>query len=464
LLELAFLVGGLAIGAVATWLIAGGHFRADAAAQRQDLSVRLAGAETLAETTQKQLSQRELEISELRVSLDAERAQRSAAEARVASEREHLESQRKLVEDARARLTESFQALSAEVLQKSSTQFLELAQQKLDAQLAPREEAVKGLIDPLKDSLARYETYLRQLEAARQNAYGSLEQQLRTLSTTSERLQRETGMLSTALGRSSQARGQYGEVALRRIVELAGMTARCDFSEQVHAEGEGGRVRPDLVVHLPDRRDVIVDAKAPLSAYFEAMNAERTEDRQAALGKHAQQLRAHMTQLSSKSYQAEFAKSADFVVMFIPGESQFAAAIEADAALLEDAMERRVVIATPTTLIGLLLAINQGWRQAQMAESAERISRLGQDLYDRLRVLGSHFEKVRRGLVAATDAYNETVGALERRVLPAARRFEELGAASGDEITPGKPIETPPRALTAPELLTQERLPEVDNP
>jgi DNA recombination protein RmuC len=240
------------------------------------------------------------------------------------------------------------------------------------------------------------------------------------------------------------------------------MTARCDFSEQVSAEGEGGRVRPDVVVHLPDRRDIVVDAKAPLSAYFEAVAATRPEERQAALARHAQQLRAHMTQLSSKAYWAEFAQSCDFVVMFIPGESSFAAAIEADGALIEDAMAKRVVIATPTTLIGLLLAIHHGWRQAQMAESAERISKLGRDLYDRIRTLGTHFEKVRKGLVQATEAYNETVGSLERRVLPAARRFEELGAAAGEAITPIEPIDQQPRALTAPELLTQEKLPEVD--
>jgi DNA recombination protein RmuC len=459
--EIALLVVGLGLGGIAAWLVARGHFRTHAALEREALGARVATAETLADTTQKQLTQRELEIAEMRAALDGERAQRSAAEARAISEREGLEAQRRLVEEARARLSESFQALSAEALRQSNDSFLKLARQALDAQLNPREEAIKGLVEPLRDSLTRYEKHLRELEATRQSAYGSLEEHLRTLSATSERLQRETGTLATALSRSSQARGQYGEVALRRIVELAGMTARCDFSEQVHAEGEGGRVRPDLVVHLPDRRDIVVDAKAPLSAYFDAVAATRPEDRQAALARHAQQLRAHMTQLSSKTYWAEFAQSCDFVVMFIPGESSFAAAIEADDALLEDAMERRVVIATPTTLIGLLLAIHQGWRQAQMAESAERISKLGRDLYDRIRILGSHFERVRKGLVQATEAYNATVGSLEGRVLPAARKLEELGAASADTIETLEPIDQQPRQLTAPELLVQEPLPEV---
>jgi len=461
MIELGLLLVGLAVGAGGAWLIARGHFRAGAAGERETLSTRLASAETLAEATQKQLSQRELDVTELRVALDLERGLRSASEARAAAEREGLEGQRRLVDEARERLSESFQALSAEALRQSNASFLTLARQTLDASLNPREEAIKGLVDPLKDSLTRYETHLRELEAVRQNAYGSLETHLRTLSTASERLQLETGPLATALSRSSQARGQYGEVALRRIVELAGMTARCDFSEQVHAESDGGRVRPDLVVHLPDRRDIVVDAKAPLSAFFEAVAATRPEDRQAALVRHAAQLRAHMTQLSSKAYWAEFAQSSDFVVMFIPGESSFAAAIEADGALLEDAMERRVVIATPTTLIGLLLAINQGWRQAQMAESAALISKLGRDLYDRIRILGTHFEKVRRGLMQATQAYNDTVGSLEGRVLPAARKLEELGASSGDAIGTAEPIDLQPRPLTAPELLTQDTLPEV---
>ena len=205
----------------------------------------------------------------------------------------------------------------------------------------------------------------------------------------------------------------------------------------------------------------MVDAKVPLSAYFEALAATRPEDRDAALARHASQLRLHMTQLASKGYWAEFAQSSDFVVMFIPGESFFAAAIEADDALIEDASQRRIVIATPTTLIGLLLAIHQGWRQAQIAESAQKISDLGRELYDRLRTFGRHFEKMRRGLVQATEAYNETAGSLQRRVLPAARRFEELGAVTGEKISELEAIEKQPDAITAPELLVQEPLPEV---
>jgi DNA recombination protein RmuC len=459
--ELALLAAGVVIGAGGAWLVARGHFRAAAAAEREALSSRLASAETLADTTQKQLTQRELDIAGLRGELAAEQALRAGTEARWEAARQSLEEQRRILDDTRAELTKSFEALSAEALRNSNDSFLVLARQALDAQLTPREAAIKGLVQPLAESLSRYETHLREVEATRQDAYGTLKEQLRTLSATSEQLQRETGTLATALSRSSQARGRYGEVALRRIVELAGMTARCDFSEQVSVEGDGGRVRPDLVVHLPDRREIVVDAKVPLSAYFEALAATRAEDREAALGRHAQQLRLHVTQLASKTYWAEFPEACDFVVMFIPGESFFAAAIEADEALIEDASQRRIVMATPTTLIGLLLAIHHGWRQAQMAESAQKISELGKDLYDRVRTLGRHFDKMRKGLVQATEAYNETVGSLERRVLPAARRFEELGAAAGDDVGALEPIDQQPRAVTAPELLTQETLPEV---
>jgi len=452
---------GLIVGGAIAWVAAGARARAAAMAESREREARLAGVEALVDEFRKQLTQRDLEAGDLREALATAQTQHAHAEARWEGARQNVEEQKRLFEEARATLGKSFEALSAEALRKSNTSFLELAGQALDAHLKPREEAIQGVVQPLTDSLSRYETHLRELESARQDAYGTLKEQLRALSRTSEQLQRETGTLVTALSRSSQARGRWGEITLRRVVELAGMSARCDFSEQVSVEGEGGRVRPDVVVHLPDKREIVVDAKAPLSAYFEAMAATHPEAREAALVRHAQQLRQHMTQLSSKTYWAEFPLSCDFVVMFIPGESFFSAALESDGALIEDAMTRRIVIATPTTLIGLLLAIHHGWRQAQMAESARKISDLGKDLYDRVRTLGRHFEKMRKGLVQATEAYNEAVGSLERRVLPAARKFEELGATTGDEISPLEPIDQQPRAVTAAELMIQETLPEV---
>ena len=264
MLELAFLVAGLALGAGGTWLIARGHLGAAAAAEREALGVRLAGAETLADETRKQLTQRELDLAGLRSDLAAEQAQRAGAEARWEAARQSLEEQRRLLDGARADLTKSFEALSAEALRKSNDSFLTLARQALDAQLSPREEAMKGLVQPLKDSLTRYEAQLRELEAARQHAYGSLEQQLAALKTSSEQLQHETGSLVTAL-RGSQARGRWGEITLRRVVELAGMVPYCDFDEQVSVEGESSRSRPDMVVRLPGGRAIVVDAKVPLN-------------------------------------------------------------------------------------------------------------------------------------------------------------------------------------------------------
>jgi DNA recombination protein RmuC len=383
------------------------------------------------------------------------------AATRFEEARRGLDEQRSLLEEAREKLQGAFADLSAKALKESKDDFLQLAEQKIGAQLNERQTAIDGLVKPLAESLRRYEEHVSVLESARQQAYGNLEEQLRTLNARSAELQRETGTLVTALSRSSQARGRWGEITLRRVVELSGMTARCDFSEQVSVEGEGGRVRPDVVVHLPDRREIVIDAKAPLSAYFEAMNAVRPEARQASLARHAQQLRTHMTQLAGKTYWSEFPQSCDFVVMFIPGESFFSAAIETDGALIEDAMSRRIVIATPTTLIGLLLVVHHGWRQAKMAESAKQISDLGKDLYDRVRTLGRHFEKMRKGLVQANEAYDEAVRSLERRVLPGARRFADLGAGSGDEIGQLEPIDQQPRAVTSQELMVQATLPEV---
>lgn len=453
---------GAGFGALAAWLVLRSHLRSQAGAQVAEAQTQLAREQARAEQLASQVQERTQEVGRLQGRLaEVERAA-VQAETRLEESRRNLEEQRTVLEEAGERLRGAFADLSAKALKESKDDFLQLAEQKIASQLSERQTAIDGLVRPLQESLRRYEEHVSALESARQQAYGNLEEQLRTLSARSTELQRETNTLATALSRSSQARGRWGEITLRRVVELSGMTARCDFSEQVSVEGEGGRVRPDVVVHLPDRREIVVDAKAPLSAYFEAAAATRPEERQVALARHAQQLRQHMMQLASKTYWAEFPQACDFVVMFIPGESFFSAAIEMDAALIEDAMARRIVIATPTTLIGLFLVIHHGWRQAQMAQSAQKISDLGKDLYDRVRTLGRHFEKMRKGLVQANEAYNDAVGSLERRVLPAARKFEDMGAASGDEIAPLEPIDQQPRAVTAQELMIQERLPEVE--
>jgi DNA recombination protein RmuC len=452
--EALLVVAGLVVGAGGAWLLARAHLAAAATAAREPLQLRLVAAETRADELAKQLTQRELDGGELRQALIAERAGRAQAEARWEAARQGLEEQRRLVDEAQARLGETFKALSGEVLRESTSAFLAVARDRLDAQLAQRQQALDGLVRPLAEALGRYESHLRELEASRRQAYGSLEEQLRQLAAHSADLSRETGNLVAAL-RTPHVRGRWGEITLHRVVELAGMTDHCDYVEQMTVEGEGGRLRPDLVVHLPAGRQIVVDAKVPLTAFLDGLAARTPDERTAALARHAQQVRQHMTALASKAYWEEFGQGAELVVMFIPGEVFVAAAAEADPALLEDGMARHVVVATPTTLIALLRAIAYGWRQERIAENAERISDLGRQLYERLKTLADHFDDLGKSLTRATTAYNKAVGSLETRVLPAARRFRDLGAATGADIAPLEAVEQQPRELTAPEFPRQ---------
>lgn len=394
---------------------------------------------------------------ELQEQLSAQQAARVAAETELRETHKRLEEQMKLLEESKARLTDTFNALAAQALKSNNTAFLDLARKTLEnlltearGDLGKRQEAIAGLVNPLAESLKRYEDHVNALEQSRQRAYGTLEQQLNTLAGLSDKLRTETGNLVTAL-RAPQVRGRWGEVTLRRVVELAGMSEHCDFTEQVSVDTDAGRLRPDMIVHLPSNRDVVVDAKVSLKAYLEALEADTEEKRQALMLRHAEQVRSHMQRLAQKSYWAQFDQAPEFVVMFIPGESFFSAALEQQSELLEDGMSSRVVLATPTTLISLLWAVAYGWRQEQIAENAQKISKEGREIYERMGKLAEYVADVGKGLDHAVGAYNQAVGSMEARLYPAARRFKELGAGTGDDIAVIEPIEATTRKLTPPE-------------
>lgn len=364
-----------------------------------------------------------------------ERERRVEAETRLAEAEKQREAERSLLEEARGQLGDTFKALSSDALRDNAQAFVDSAKQTLE---------------PLREALRRYEDHIRQMEATRERAYGSLDEQLKSLLASEQQLQRETSNLVNAL-RRPQVRGRWGELTLKRAVELAGMSEHVDYSEQVSMDIEGGRLRPDMVVRLPGERQVVVDAKVSLDAYLNALECSDDESRQACLAQHCRQMKDHIRQLSAKSYWEQFEPTPEFVVMFIPGESFLQAACSVDNAIIEQAMQNGVVLASPTTLVALLRAVAYGWRQEQIARSAQEVSGLGRDLYDRLRTFLGHFIKIGRQLDSATESFNSAVGSLERMVLPQARRFRDLGAASGAELPEVEPIESQSRQLAAPE-------------
>jgi DNA recombination protein RmuC len=393
--------------------------------------------------------------------------ERAVLQTRLEEERKASQEKITLLNNAEGKLADAFKALSADALRNNNHSFLDLAKQNLQTfqqtakgELERRQNAIDDLIKPLKESLEKVDGKIGELEKNRVGAYSELREQVKTLAQSHLQLQAETGNLVKAL-RVPHVRGRWGEIQLRRVVELAGMLQYCDFVEQETVATEDSRIRPDVIVRLPGNRTIVVDSKVPFDAFYESISTTDEEVRAARLKDHARLVRTHITSLSRKSYWETVQPTPEFVLLFLPGETFYSAALENDPKLIEDGVSQGVIIATPTTLIALLKAVSYGWRQEQMADNAQEVSNLAKTLYDRLRVFTNHFDDIGRNLDRALDAYNKGVRSLESRVLVTARRFKERGAIAGEEIEILEPVDKAARALSFDDggLFPEEEMP-----
>jgi DNA recombination protein RmuC len=450
---LAAVLVGVAIGVVVGWLLASmrSHGILEAGLREAETSATAAISETIA--VRKELESRKQETEGLRADLREAENDGAALEARADEMRLRFAEQQRLLADAERKLSDTFRSLAADVLKTTNESFLTLAGERLNserkeasADLAARQKAIEGIVAPVKETLETLDSQIRAIENVRSAAYGSLSEQVKSLVETQTQLRSETANLVKAL-RAPVVRGRWGEIQLKRVVELAGMIDHCDFYQQGSVTTDDGRLRPDLVVRLPGDKNIVVDAKAPLQAYLEALEAPTDDLRAVKLKEHAGQVRIHVAKLSAKGYWEHLQPTPEFVVLFLPGETFFSAALEQDPSLIEMGVSQRVILATPTTLIALLRAVSYGWRQEQVAENAQKISDLGAELYERIATMVDHLAQLRSSLNTSVGAFNRTVGALQERVLPSVRKFKELGIASKKDLKEFEQIDSAPREV-----------------
>jgi DNA recombination protein RmuC len=378
------------------------------------------------------------------------------AQKRIAALEVTLNLERQSAQQRLSEMERAFAALSAEALRSNNQSFLQLAEESLKRfhgqaknELQQREKAVENLVKPIKDALEQTRRQIDEIERERREAYGSLHKHLETLTETQQMLHGETRNLVQAL-RRPEVRGQWGELTLRRLVELAGMVEHCDFVEQEHTRTESGAVRPDMIIRMPGGREVVVDVKTPLDAYLSAVQADSDDERTRHLQHHARKVRERVRELAGKAYWTQFTQAPDFVVLFIPGDQFLNAALDLDRSLLEDALQQKVILATPTSLVALLRAIAYGWRQESLAENAEHIREVGETLYGRLAVFADHLAKLGRSLDSSVSSFNRAVGSFDASVMPAARKFREMGLSAKRELNEPQQVERGAREITGP--------------
>ena len=468
-MQFAFDGASVALGLLLGAVLAGAFLRvlaaraeAEANGIRAELITRLDIAERIEDDLREEIEARDHQIARLTGELAAARERQAELTTTLAKERSAHAEKLALLEQAQAALSDSFKALSAEALRSNNQSFLDLAketlatfQEQAKGDLEKRQTAISDIVAPVRQSLEKMDSQIQEMERTRAGAYEGLKQQVLSLLDTQAQLRAETGNLVRAL-RTPAARGRWGEIQLRRVCEMAGMLDHCDFVEQASVDTALGKLRPDLVVKLPGGKTIVVDAKTPLEGYLDGVQAGDDGARHDGLSRHARHVREHMKQLGTKAYWDQFDDTPEFVVLFLPGENFFSAALEHDPTLIEAGIDHRVILATPTTLIALLRAVAYGWRQERLADNAREISGLGAELYKRLCDLGGHMERLGHQLEKAVGCYNGAVGSLEARVLVSARRFRDLHVApEGAEIPLLEPLDHAPRHLQAPELRTR---------